>query len=95
MSWAWATAFRSMASTARAVFSSGSRPPLSMRAQPSIAFGGVRSSWLTVARNSSLVRFEMSATCRAACSEAYRRALSSAIPARAASSSASASSGGP
>ena len=50
-----------------------------MRAQPKIAFSGVRSSCESIARNSSFARLAASAAARARCSFSSRRALSMAI----------------
>ena len=56
MSWFCTFALRSMVSMARATVAS-SRPPVrSMCAQPTIALSGVRSSWESMARNSSFIR---------------------------------------
>ena len=46
-----------------------------------IAFIGVRISWLIAARKALLAAFAVSASSRASCAVAYRRALSSAIEA--------------
>jgi hypothetical protein len=71
MSWLCMRAFRSMVSTPRR--SSGSRLcPRSTAAQPTIALRGVRSSWDSVARNSSLSRLAASASSRAARSRSSR-----------------------
>ena len=82
---ACACALRSIASMARAAVAGSSPARFSSCDQPSTALSGVRSSCETVPRNSSLRRFD-------SCNSRYRRALSSAIPARSASSDASATS---
>jgi len=56
MSWVWTRALRSMVSMARAAVAESSWPDRSMCVQPTIALKGVRSSWESVARNSSLAR---------------------------------------
>ena len=48
--------FRATVSMARICFSPVSRPDCIMRTYPTIAFSGVRSSWDSVARNSSFSR---------------------------------------
>src|SRR5688572_6947728 len=50
----------------------------SREAQPTTAFRGVRSSWDTIDRKSSLRRFAVSASARARCADSYNRARSSA-----------------
>ena len=61
MSCAWLMALRSIVSSARAVRSSVNEPARSRRVHPSIAFSGLRSSWLTIATKSSLARLADSA----------------------------------
>ncbi len=72
-------ALRSMASMARSVACASSRPVRSSLDQPSTAFSGVRSSWDTVAMNSSLERLACSASARASCSRASKAALSASL----------------
>ena len=77
-------ALRSIVSIARAALSSSSIPVCNIPAQPMIAVMGVRSSWETIAKNSSLERLADSAaqsaaslTARAACSRASNCSRSS------------------
>jgi len=65
MSRIWRRVVRSIVSRARAVFSRSSCPRRSMWVQLSAALSGDRSSCDSVARNSSLARFERSASARA------------------------------
>ncbi len=67
MIWFCAAALRMMVSTARVVSSGESLPRWSSSAQPTMAASGVRSSWESVARNSSFKPFAASARARAAC----------------------------
>jgi len=76
-----AFALRLIVSMARSAISV-SRPPSSIRDQPSIAVSGVRSSCETVARNSSFRRLDSSATARAVLSFSSRRTFSIATAAR-------------
>ncbi len=62
---AWALAFRSITSMPCAM-EEARRSLLKILAHPTIAFSGVRSSWLSVATNSSLRRVARSASARAA-----------------------------
>jgi serine/threonine-protein kinase len=78
MSRACALALRSMISSARAATAGGSARVRRMLAQPRMDVSGVRSSWLSIERNSSLARFSASATARALTSASYERARSSA-----------------
>src|SRR5438067_8936 len=57
----WARALRSMVSSTRPSAFGSTAPVRSIRVQPRMAFKGVRSSWETVARNSSLVRLAIAA----------------------------------
>ena len=75
-----------MTSSARAAVASSSRAVRSVTAQPSTALSGVRSSWDSVARNSSFIRLAASASSRACCSRARSRTLRSAMAAWSASS---------
>ena len=68
MSCSWICEFRSMMSIARRVVGSSRCPAASSRAQPRMAFSGVRSSCDRVARNSSFARFAAWASSRASCS---------------------------
>ena len=88
MSCAIATALRWIVSSALFCRASSNFHEVSIFAQPRIAFSGVRSSWLTTARNSSFARLARSAAWRACCSDAKRRAFSIAVAQRRASSSA-------
>ena len=63
-----ARALRSMVSSTRLSAFGSTAPVRSIRVQPRMAFKGVRSSWETVARNSSLVRLAISACLRASLS---------------------------
>ena len=54
--WVSDVTLRATVSRARARFSPVSRPDCIIRTYPTIAFSGVRSSWESVARNSSLRR---------------------------------------
>jgi hypothetical protein len=86
----WAVALRSMASSARSVRAGSSVAVLKIRAQPYTALSGVRSSWESRARNSSLARLAVSASARADCalaiasSNARATAVTSCGPFRAA-----------
>ena len=77
MSCVCARALRSMVATARSRVASSSCPPWRSLVQPTMALSGVRSSWDSVARNSSLSRF-------ASWASRYRRALSAASAPRSA-----------
>ena len=77
--WAWVVALRSMASMARSVAEASSRPVRSSLDQPRTAFSGVRSSWETVAMNSSLARLARSASARASCSRESSAARSASL----------------
>ena len=97
---ACALAFRSMIASGRSS-PSGCFLPRRMTVQPRIAFSGVLSSWETVAKNSSFARFAPSASCRSKLSRTRASsrslkdmAVSIAIAARAANSSAKARSSG-
>ena len=60
ISWASTRVLRSMTSGPRRAPTASSVPDRSRRTQPRIAFSGVRSSWESVARNSSFARFASS-----------------------------------
>ena len=95
MSWVCARTFRSITSSPRSIPAWSSVPERSMTVQPRIGVSGVRSSWDSVARNSSLARLARSAPLRASCEERYSHALSAARAARRPSSSASSRSSRP
>ena len=95
MSWVCARTLRSMTSRPRSIAVWSRLPERSITVQPRIGVSGVRSSWDSVARNSSLARLAFSAALRASCEARYRRALSTARAARRASSAASSRSSRP
>ena len=70
MIWACAVELRSIAASPSSTSPSATRPERRILDQPRIAFSGVRSSWLRIARNSSFIRLASSATSRAAASAA-------------------------
>ena len=72
----WAWTLRSMTSSPRSRVGSSTFSLRRMRVQPRIAVSGVRSSWDSVARNSSLARFATSASARAPSAWRYSSALS-------------------
>ena len=80
MSWATDLALRSIVSSARSRRSGSRSPRRSHQVHPTSALSGVRSSWDSVARNSSLARLAVSAVARAACSSrsSHSRARASA-----------------
>ncbi len=84
----WTAAFRAITSMPLAWMAALGGALSRMDAQPMIALSGVRSSWETVARNSSLIRFACSAAARARCfssSSRRRRARVSVVRTRATS----------
>ena len=67
MSWVCARTLRSMTSRPRWMDGGSRVPERSITVQPRIGVSGVRSSWESVARNSSLARLAFSAAERASC----------------------------
>ena len=65
MSWASSRVLRSTVSSASAVFDGSMVPLRSTRIHPSMAVNGVRSSWESTERKSSLARLAASASERA------------------------------